>query len=198
MRPSTGVIGRTFYTGEPTVELDVASHPDYLAAVQEVVAEVCVPVRVDGRVVGVLHVESTEPLDAAAAPELTLCAEQLGARLSELAPLDVPSPAQALARIGARLAALSEPGAICSWLGPTPPSTPPRLRAVAASSSARSLKAEPSSVQPAVAPERCSPARNRRSRSAVCSSGLGSHCSTSGRSSTERSPKSLRNSGVVR
>jgi hypothetical protein len=45
---------------------------------------------------------------------------------------------------------------------------------------------------------RASPARSRRSRSAASSSGLGSHCAISGRSSSERSPNSFRNSGVVR
>ena len=45
---------------------------------------------------------------------------------------------------------------------------------------------------------RASPARRRRSRSAVASSGLGSHWAMSGRSSGVSSPKSLRKSGVVR
>ena len=47
-------------------------------------------------------------------------------------------------------------------------------------------------------PDRSSPARSSRSRSAACSSGLGSHWAGSGRSSTVCSPKSLRNNGVVR
>ncbi|MBA2516161.1 MAG: hypothetical protein H0V22_02385 [Solirubrobacterales bacterium] len=53
------MIGRTFHSGEPTVELDVTRADDYLEAVCEVVAEVCVPIRVDETVVGALNVEST-------------------------------------------------------------------------------------------------------------------------------------------
>lgn len=112
MGAETGVIGRTFQSGEPTVELDVSGHPDYLAAVEEVVAEICVPVRVLGKIVGVLNVESTEPLAPEIEIEVSRCATLLGGRLTELAPLDVPSPAQALARVGARLATLTEPEAI--------------------------------------------------------------------------------------
>ena len=47
-------------------------------------------------------------------------------------------------------------------------------------------------------PARASPAFSRRSRRSASSSGDGSHCAGSGRSSSEARPKSLRNSGVVR
>ena len=112
MGPQTGVIGRTFQSGKATVELDVAHTPDYLAAVERVASEICVPIRMGDRLVGALNVESTVPLGSDVLPELERCAGLLAGRLAGLGPLDVPSPAQALARIGARLAALSEPDAI--------------------------------------------------------------------------------------
>src|SRR3954471_22157496 len=62
MPPTAGVIGRTFRTGEPTTELDVAASPDYLEAAVEVAAEICVPICLDGAVVGALNVESPQRL----------------------------------------------------------------------------------------------------------------------------------------
>ena len=78
-------------------------------------------------------------------------------------------------------------------------SGPSAPRSSTAPSRTSSSSAEGPQPPPAAgAPARSSPARSRRSRSAVCSSGLGSHCAGSGSSSSERRPNSLRNSGVVR
>jgi len=57
-----GVTGRTWATNSPITVHDVASSPDYLEAIPGVVAEICVPVVVDGRAVGSLNVESLQPV----------------------------------------------------------------------------------------------------------------------------------------
>ena len=48
-----GVIGQAFLRGEPVVIEAVHEDPTYLQANPVVAAEICVPVRLDGRVVGV-------------------------------------------------------------------------------------------------------------------------------------------------
>jgi len=57
---SQGVIGRVVRTGTPALVLDVRSDPDYVVAVPDVEAEICVPLHDQGHVVGVLNVEATE------------------------------------------------------------------------------------------------------------------------------------------
>ncbi len=54
-----GVIGRVACTGEPTLLEDVRTEPAFLGAMEGIVSEVCVPVRDENRVAGVLNVEST-------------------------------------------------------------------------------------------------------------------------------------------
>jgi diguanylate cyclase (GGDEF)-like protein len=107
-----GVIGRTFRTGEPTYAVDGVRPPDYMDAGEGVVAEICIPVRAGGRVVGVLNAEAHSEVDSPTAAEVLRCAALLSARLDAFGPLDVASPAQTLARSGARLAALSDTDAI--------------------------------------------------------------------------------------
>lgn len=110
--PSAGVIGRTFRTGEPVAILDVETSAEYLPAVPGVRSEICVPVRVDGRVVGVINVESRETLEAVLLDEMRVCARLLGERLSTFGGAPPPSAAQLLARHAAHLASLVEIGAV--------------------------------------------------------------------------------------
>ena len=106
MPATAGVIGRTFRTGEETIVEDVDASHDYLPAVASVNAEVCVPLRIGGVVVGVLNAESpTAPGDAALA-EVRRCAALLSARLQAIGGLAAASPAQRLARIAVRLGSL--------------------------------------------------------------------------------------------
>jgi diguanylate cyclase (GGDEF)-like protein/PAS domain S-box-containing protein len=56
---SRGVMGQAVRTGESILLEDAHAHPDFLDAIQGIVSEVCVPLRSEGRVVGVLNVEST-------------------------------------------------------------------------------------------------------------------------------------------
>ena len=78
-----GVTGRVFQSGEPIVTGDVRQVPYYLEANPEVRSELAVPVRISGRVIGVLDVESCQ-LDAFDEGDLvfyTAIAGQLGIML---------------------------------------------------------------------------------------------------------------------
>ena len=108
MPASAGVIGRTYRTGETTVIDDIETSEDYLPAVASVLAEICVPVRLDGRVAGALNAESPASPGAAAVAEVERCAALLGARLEALGGVSAVSPAQRLARTAVRLAALDD------------------------------------------------------------------------------------------
>ena len=108
MPATAGVIGSTFRSGQTTVIEDVAASDDYLEAVPSVHAEVCVPLRVDGRVAGVLNAESPTAPGAAGVAEVERCAHLLAARLADLGGIGNASPAQQLARTAVRLAALDD------------------------------------------------------------------------------------------
>jgi EAL domain-containing protein (putative c-di-GMP-specific phosphodiesterase class I)/putative methionine-R-sulfoxide reductase with GAF domain len=113
-----GTIGEAFRTGTTVLVADVARTAGRVPSVASVSAVACAPVRVGGRVAGVLCAESPTPLGRAATSELERCAALLGERLGgDLAGGELPgacagSPAQRFARIALRLAALEEPSAI--------------------------------------------------------------------------------------
>jgi diguanylate cyclase (GGDEF)-like protein len=110
MPPSAGVIGRTFRTGTATDVADTAEHPDFLASVPSVVAELCLPLRIGDRTVGVLNAESPTPPDGGLRWELERCADLLARRIEQLGgPETTVLPAQRLARAVARMAALEDP-----------------------------------------------------------------------------------------
>ena len=106
MPATAGVLGRTFRTGRATVVEDVAGSEDYVLAVASVHSEVCVPLRVRGRVAGVLNAESPTPPGAAGVAEIERCAGLLAARLEALGGLGEVSSAQQLARTAVRLSSL--------------------------------------------------------------------------------------------
>ncbi len=81
MSGSSGITGRTWKTGRPTVVPDVAKNPAYLEAIPGVVSEICVPITVGERAVGALNVESLTRLPAGMLDELERCADLLAARL---------------------------------------------------------------------------------------------------------------------
>ncbi|MDQ3779861.1 MAG: EAL domain-containing protein [Chloroflexota bacterium] len=56
---SAGVAGRVARTGEPMLLEDVRTEPTFLGAFDGITSEVCVPLRDEERVVGVLNLEST-------------------------------------------------------------------------------------------------------------------------------------------
>ncbi|HUG34495.1 MAG TPA: GAF domain-containing protein [Anaerolineales bacterium] len=57
---SEGVAGRVASTGKPLLLDDVRTEPGFLRAMEGIVSEICVPLIDEGRVVGILNVESTQ------------------------------------------------------------------------------------------------------------------------------------------
>ncbi|MDP9372722.1 MAG: EAL domain-containing protein, partial [Chloroflexota bacterium] len=75
-----GVTGRVARTGRPVLLADVRADPAFLGAIDGIVSEVCVPLVDEGRVVGVLNLESTEGVRLAEDDLrlMTALAEQVG------------------------------------------------------------------------------------------------------------------------
>jgi PAS domain S-box-containing protein len=64
---SEGVAGRVVRTGQPALLEDVRDDPAFLGAIAGIVSEVCVPLHDDGKVVGILNLESTQGVRLGAA-----------------------------------------------------------------------------------------------------------------------------------
>lgn len=79
-----GITGQAWATGKPVVAEDVSSSPEYLEAIPGVVAEVCVPVTIDGITVGALNIDSLCPLPAGSLRHLQDSAAALARRLGVL------------------------------------------------------------------------------------------------------------------
>jgi diguanylate cyclase (GGDEF)-like protein len=60
---SAGVVGRVMRSHEIAHVPDVSVDPDYIAVFDEVVSEICAPLLDDGRFLGILNVEASQPLD---------------------------------------------------------------------------------------------------------------------------------------
>jgi diguanylate cyclase (GGDEF)-like protein len=112
MPPSAGVIGRTYRTGVTAIIADVADAPEYLTANPTMRAEVCVPVRSWGSVVGIVNVESTTPFTPEQVAEVEAAAAALGATLERLGHVLNESPAQRLVRHAIHLGTLTAPAEI--------------------------------------------------------------------------------------
>jgi diguanylate cyclase (GGDEF)-like protein len=114
--PTSGIIGRAFRTGEEVLVGDARRSPDYVEAIPGVVAEIAVPVRCNGRVVGVVNVESRTPLSAGALDDVRAGAAALGRRIAELGGPPGESDAQRLVHHAAAMAALEDPDEIVEQL----------------------------------------------------------------------------------
>jgi diguanylate cyclase (GGDEF)-like protein len=112
--PGVGVIGRAF--ADDRVTEACAHHSDYWEAAAGVEQELAVPVRVDGRCVGVLNVESRTPLPPSSRPLVESAAAALGRRLSELGGPPPESPSQQLVRYATSMAAASDLPALADVL----------------------------------------------------------------------------------
>jgi diguanylate cyclase (GGDEF)-like protein len=111
-----GVMGRTYREGTELIVEDVSASQDYLEANPGVVAEACFPLRAGGRIVGVLNIESREPLREGDLDHLRECARALGARIDELGGLPSESGTQRLLRHVAEIADLQDAAAVADAL----------------------------------------------------------------------------------
>ncbi len=57
---STGITGRVARTGQPARIRDVCEDPDYLEVIPETRSELCVPIKIGGRIIGVINAESRQ------------------------------------------------------------------------------------------------------------------------------------------
>jgi diguanylate cyclase (GGDEF)-like protein len=55
-----GVISRTILSAKPTLVADVRSDPDFIGVMNNIVSEVCVPLRDQDRIIGALNIESVD------------------------------------------------------------------------------------------------------------------------------------------
>jgi len=78
-----GISGRVARTGRPVLLEDVMTDPDYVRESPEMTSEVCVPIRCNGEIVGVLNVEGTRerPVTEQDLRLLTTFAEHAGVLL---------------------------------------------------------------------------------------------------------------------
>ena len=111
-----GSWGARTATGTEIVVHDVSASEHYLEANPGVVAEACFPLRAGGLTVGVLNVESREPLRDGDLEHLRECARALGARIDELGGLPSESGTQRLLRHVAEIADLQDAAAVADAL----------------------------------------------------------------------------------
>lgn len=105
--PGVGVIGSTFAGGvSQLVRRD--DYAVFLEAVPDIAVEVCVPIRADGRVIGVVSVESHDDLPDDPLARLERCAALYANRLTALGGPPQEFPAQRLGRHASRLAELTD------------------------------------------------------------------------------------------
>jgi len=79
---SVGITGLTWAEKKTIVAYDVSAHERYLQAIPGVVAEICVPITVNGEAVGALNVESLSPLSDGVPEVIETAAGILGERLA--------------------------------------------------------------------------------------------------------------------
>ncbi len=110
-----GVVAEAFRSGEPQLVPDVSRDPRYLAAIPEVEAELCLPLRHAGCVIGILNVEATTPFAETDLAAVFAAASAFESRLVELGGPEPESAWQRLARRSGELAELDDPDRIGSF-----------------------------------------------------------------------------------
>ncbi len=114
LAPGAGVLGSTLVTGETQVVRETGSRSDFIRAVPGVLAEVAVPIRVDGRTAGVFNVESRTALSVDDVQWVEAVGDAFGQRLGELGGPPPEAPAELLARLGYELACLDDGDEVAS------------------------------------------------------------------------------------
>lgn len=102
-----GVMAQAFRTGQSQL-VDAGGVDGYISAAPGIVAELAVPLRVGRRMIGVLNVESTQPLDAALVAEAEVIALAMEQRLEVVGATLDQSPLHRLAQASVELSALTD------------------------------------------------------------------------------------------
>jgi diguanylate cyclase (GGDEF)-like protein len=147
-----GIMGRTYRTATEIVVPDVTASADYLEANPGVVAEACFPVLAGGLTVGVLNIESREPLHASDLVYLRECAKALGVRIEQLGGLPSESATQRLLRHIADIAALQDAEAVAGGLLSAALNLVPLGSALLARTTGRDGRLQPSCAAGPLAP----------------------------------------------
>ena len=108
--PGTGVIGGVVASGRSERIDDVTSRPEFISAIPGLQAEVCAPLRLGGRVVGAVSVESRTVLEPDALQVVEAAAVALGLQLDMLGGLPQPTMSQRLGQISVDLTAAGTTG----------------------------------------------------------------------------------------
>ncbi len=58
----SGIVGRVVQTGQPALVSDVTRDPDYVSVISETRSQLTIPIQREGRVMGVISVESSKPV----------------------------------------------------------------------------------------------------------------------------------------
>jgi diguanylate cyclase (GGDEF)-like protein len=125
-----GITGHVAQTGRPYRVGDVTRSPEYLLVDPAVQSELCVPLKIKVRLIGVINVESTLPNAFTEDDEnlLTIMAGQLAISMDRLRTADeslrqaiqlghASALIRVLAQVGARAAAASDPDRVLQTLG---------------------------------------------------------------------------------
>ncbi|MGK2929362.1 MAG: EAL domain-containing protein [Acidimicrobiales bacterium] len=102
-----GIMSNAFRTGR-SQNATIEDDDDFIVAVPGIVAELAIPVRVAGRIIGVLNVESTSPLGDAAIEGAHLVALAMEERLTEVGATLESTALHRLARSNIELSTLTE------------------------------------------------------------------------------------------
>ncbi len=116
IRPGVGVIGEVWRSGQPVELARAGDHPGYRGAASRVLSELCVPIRLGGRTVGAVNVESTGPLSRDDGAAVRRAAERLSGRLADAGGLPGSSPAQRLLGFATALAEADGPASVADAL----------------------------------------------------------------------------------
>jgi len=107
--PTAGVVGATFTAGVENVVAEATEDAIGGAAVE---SEVCLPIRCDGVVAGILDIKLTRPIEDGDVERLRRAADDLGREIAALGGPPAESAAQRMLRHMTSLSALDEPDAI--------------------------------------------------------------------------------------
>jgi diguanylate cyclase (GGDEF)-like protein len=117
LHPGSGITGAAFADGKEVICHDISADDRYRLAIPGVCAEVAVPMRVNGQVVGVINVDTVAPLQTEHIVLVQRCARVLERRLAGLTTMGSSSTVlHELSRLAPGLALAVSPADVCSAL----------------------------------------------------------------------------------